>query len=139
MAVAGAWQEEDPMSLSTWTESNVDYTRKLVHSAVEGAQTGEEDFLHGEPLAEFLSVSLRMALRPAAIGAFLGILGGCAQRRSKPGNAIIYGVAGCAFGFGAGLGWQSRRLVRSVVNCAWKQIGKARDERWFEKNPIDYA
>ena len=56
------------MTLPIWTKSNIEYTRKLVHSAMEGVQGGEEDFLHGEPLNEFVGSSIRSALRPAAIG-----------------------------------------------------------------------
>ena len=126
------------MTLPIWTKSNIDYTQKLVHSAVQGAHSGEEAFLQGEPLAQFLGSSVRVALRPAAIGAFLGILSGCSERR-HPSKAVAYGFLGGAIGFSIGLAWESRRLAESVATSAWEKIGKVRDEHWFEKNPIDYA
>lgn len=126
------------MSLPTWTKENLDYTRKLVHSAVEGAQSGEEVFLHGEPFERFFGSSVRSALRPAAIGAVVGIVGSCSQRR-HPAKALAYGVVGATIGFGVGLAWASRLLMISVADCAWKNVGQVRDEHWFEQNPIDYA
>jgi len=127
------------MSLPILTRSNLDYTRKLVHSAVEGAQRGEEDFLQGEPLTEFLGTSVRSALRPAAIGVFLGIVGGCSESNRKSAKALAYGILGGGIGFSVGLVWESRRLVVSIANCARRKVDKVRDEHWFERNPIDYA
>ena len=127
------------MSVQTWIESNTDYSRKLVHSAVEGAHSGEEAFLHGQPLESFFAISARTALRPAAMGMLIGVLSGVLGRRRHPARALACGLLGGAIGFGAGLAWQSRHLVESVAVSAWKRIGKVRDEHWFEKNPIDYA
>lgn len=126
------------MNLPTWTKVDMDYTRKLVHSAMEGAQNGEEEFLHGEPLDQFFGYSVRNALRPAAVGALMGIAGSCRDRR-HPAKTLAYGFLGGAMGFAVGLAWESRRLVISIADCAWKKVDKARDEHWFEKNPIDYA
>jgi hypothetical protein len=127
------------MNLQTWLRSNAEYSRKLVHSAAEGAHLGEEAFLHGDRLTPFLSVAAREAMRPAAIGAFVGLLSCLSQNRHRPIRAFAYGVLGGAIGFGAGLAWESRPLTTSVLNGARKEMGKVRDERWFEKNPIDYA
>ena len=127
------------MSLQTWLKSNTDYSRKLVHSAVEGAHSGEGEFLHGEPLAPFLNESARNALGPAMIGAFLGALTTCSGNQRRPGRTVALGVLGCVIGFGAAFTWESRRLGASVARAAWKRIGAARDAHWFEENPIDYA
>jgi len=127
-----------PMTLPIWTKSNIEYTRKLVHSAVEGVQGGEEDFLHGEPLNEFVGSSIRSALRPAAIGTLLGILGGCSDRRRLT-KALRYGILGGTLGFGVGFLWESRRMLMSIGNGARKKVDQVRDEHWLEKNPIDYA
>jgi hypothetical protein len=127
------------MTVQTWMKSNTDYSRKLVHSAVEGAHSGEEAFLHGQPLESFLAISARTALRPAAVGVLIGVLSAASGRRRHPARALAYGSLAGAIGFGAGLAWQSRHLVESVAMSAWKRIGKVRDEHWFEKNPIDYA
>jgi hypothetical protein len=127
------------MSVHTWMKSNADYSRKLVHSAVEGACSGEEAFLHGQPLPEFAAMSTRCALRPAALGALIGIVGSVSGRKRHPARMLAYGFLGGAIGFAAGFVWQSRELVENVALTAWNRIGNVRDEHWFEKNPIDYA
>jgi hypothetical protein len=55
------------------------------------------------------------------------------------GRALAYGLLGGAIGFGVGVAWESRRLTASVASGALKNIGRVRDEHWFELNPIDYA
>ena len=127
------------MSVHTWMKSNADYSRKLVNSAVEGACSGEESFLHGEPLSEFAAMSTRCALRPAAVGALIGLVGSACAGRRHPGKMLAYGFVGGVIGFAAGFAWQTRELVENVAVTAWNRIDKVRDEHWFEKNPIDYA
>jgi hypothetical protein len=128
------------MNVREWSKSSVDYGRKLVDSAVEGARAGEDEFLKEEPLIPYLGKSARQALAPAAIGACLGVLGGyLANRRRSTTRALAGGLLGGTIGFGAGMIWQNREFTASVASGAWKSIGKTRDEHWFEKNPIDYA
>jgi hypothetical protein len=127
------------MSLETWLKSNTDYTRTLVHSAVEGAHTGEGEFLQGQPLAPFLNESVRNALGPALFGTFLGALSAYSENRRRPARSIVFGLLGCVIGFGVAFTWESRRLGASVARAAWKGIGDARDTHWLEQNPIDYA
>jgi hypothetical protein len=128
------------MNVMEWSRSNVDYGRKLVDSALEGARTGEGEFLKEESLASFLSDSARQSLAPAAIGACLGALGGymATGRRSRT-RALLCALLGGAVGFGAGVIWESRQLTATVASNSWKRVGKTRDEHWLEKNPIDYA
>jgi hypothetical protein len=128
------------MNVVEWSKSNVDYGRKLVDSALEGARTGGGEFLKEESLAPFLNESARQALGPALIGACLGALGVYLGngRRSKT-RALAGAFVGGAIGFGAGLIWDSRHFTARVASGAWKSIGKTRDEHWFERNPIDYA
>lgn len=128
------------MKSRTWSNSTVDYGRKLFSSGVEGARSGREAFLHGKPLTPFLSESVQHAIVPAAIGAFLGVLStysGNHHRRN--GRTLAYGLLGGAIGFGAGVAWETRHLTESVASAAWEQMGRIRDEHWLEKNPIDYA
>ncbi len=101
------------MNVMEWSKSNVDYGRKLVDSALEGARTGESEFLKEESLTSFLGESARQALAPAAIGACLGALGGylATGRRSRT-RALVCGLLGGAVGFGAGVIWESRQLYR---------------------------
>jgi len=132
-------QRSIPMSDQNWLKSNVAYTRKLVHSAAEGAHSGEGAFLNGEPLAPYLNRWAWSALSPALLGAFIGTLAAWSSARRKPIRTVIHGAIGCAIGFGAGFTWKSRRLGASMANGALKEIGHARDERWLETHPIDYA
>ena len=128
------------MNFMEWSKSSADYSRKLVDSAVEGARIGEDRFLNKAPLVPFLNESARRALAPAVVGACLGMLRGYlrTERRSTP-KTLAGGLLGGAIGFGAGMIWENRELTTSVFSSAWENIGKVRDEHWFEKNPIDYA
>lgn len=128
------------MNVMEWSKSNVDYGRKLVDSALEGARKGEGEFLKAESLATFLRESARQALPSAAIGACVGGLGGYLAngRRSKT-TALVCGLLGGAVAFGMGVIWESRQLTATVASNSWKRVSKTRDEHWLEKNPIDYA
>jgi hypothetical protein len=126
------------MNFYQWEKSNSEYGRKLVHSGLEGARSGQKAFLNERPLAPFLNQSARKALTPAAIGAGLGLLRGCSRNKSAV-TALAYGIVGCAVGFGAGIAWENRLLGRSVISGVLKNIGRVRDEHWLEQNPIDYA
>jgi hypothetical protein len=128
------------MTFVEWSRSSVDYGRKLVDSALEGARTGEGEFLKEEPLAPYLGESARHALGPAVVGACLGLLGGyLGNGRRSTTRALACGFLGGAIGFGAGVLWENRQFTASVASGSWRSIGKTRDEHWFEKNPIDYA
>jgi len=128
------------MDLREWSKSNADYGRELLHSGIEGARSGGEAFLHGESLTPFLSESVRSALKPAALGACIGVLGSCPGNRQKSiSRALVYGLLGAAIGVGASVAWESRRLTASAAGGALKNIGRVRDEHWLTKHPIDYA
>ena len=128
------------MKVSEWSKSNIDYGKKLLDSGLEGARSGEGEFLHGEPLAPFLEESARRALEPATIGVFLGLLSSCAGNGQKSNSkTLLYGLLGGVIGFGVGVAWGSRRLAASVASSAFRSMGKVRDEHWLENNPIDYA
>jgi hypothetical protein len=128
------------MALGEWVKSNVDYGRRLVGSGIDGARSGQDEFLDGEPLAPFLGESFKGALLPAAVGACVGVLVGYPICRKKsPAVTWAYGLLGCAVGLGAGFAWKSRHLSASAASGALKNIGKVRDERWLTKNPVNYA
>lgn len=128
------------MGLREWSESEIDYGRKVLNSGLEGARSGREAFLNGRSLAPFLSESVRNALVPAAIGACVGALGSYSERRDPSAfRTLVFGFLGAAVGFGSGLVWESRALTAKVASSAWKNMGKVRDEHWFDKHPIDYA
>lgn len=128
------------MNFLAWSQSSVDYGRKLVDSAVEGARTGEDEFLKEEPLTPYLSKAARQAVVPAVVGGCVGAVAGYLgnEERSRS-RGLAFGLLGAAIGFGAGMIWDSREFTTSVASGAWKNLRKTRDEHWFEKNPIDYA
>ncbi len=128
------------MDLREWSKSNAEYGGKLVSSGIEGARSGGEKFLNGEPLNPFLGESVRSAWRPAALGACLGVLGSCPGSRQRSlGKTLALGFLGGAIGFSAGVLWENRRLVASAAGGAFRNIGKVRDEQWLIRNPINYA
>lgn len=127
------------MSFSQWKTSHANYSRKLVHSGLEGAHAGRDEFFRGRALSPFLNETARHAATVAAIGAGIGLLGALSYNRHRSARAVAYGVLGGAIGFGAGVAWESRYLGASVVSAAWKNISRARDEHWLETHPIDYA
>jgi len=128
------------MDLSKWSKSNAEYGRELLHSGIEGVRSGREAFLNGKSLTPFLNESVRGALKPAVLGACLGVLGSCPGSRQKSiSRALAYGLLGGAIGLGAGVAWESRRLTASAAGCALRNIGRVRDEHWLNKHPIDYA
>lgn len=128
------------MDLYQWSKSNADYGRRLLDSGIEGARSGQEAFLKGKPLTPFLSESVRSALMPAAVGACIGVLSSyTAYRQKSITRALAFGLLGGAVCLSAGLIWENRRLTASVAASALRCIGKARDEHWLAKHPIDYA
>lgn len=128
------------MNVQEWSKSTADYSRRLLHSGREGAAHGRESFLHGTGLVSFFRKSARTALKPAALGACLGVLSGHpVGRHHSVRRTFACGFLGYALGFGAGVLWQTRRLAASVASGAWRDISRARDEHWLERNPINYA
>lgn len=128
------------MDLRKWSKSNADYGRRLLDSGLEGARSGEEAFLNGKLLTPFLGESVRSALKPAALGACIGVLGSYAGYRQKSiTRTLACGLLGGAIGLGAGLAWESRCLTASVAGSALRNIGRVRDEHWLARHPIDYA
>ena len=128
------------MDLREWSKSSSDYGRRLLDSGMDGARSGQEAFLNGKPLTPFLNESVCSALTPAVLGAFIGVLSSYPGHRQKSvTRALAYGLLGGAIGLSAGLAWESRRLTASMADGALRNIGKARDEHWLEKHPIDYA
>jgi hypothetical protein len=146
------------MSLNRWLESkvepNIRYAQKLASSCAQGAGFGREEFLNGEPLAPFLAEAVRDAVAPAVVGACLGVLRGfwnvrsgnarskneCAgKKRHLVGRALSQGLLGGAVGFGAGLAWKTQPLAANVALRSLQSTREARDERWLQRHPINYA
>jgi hypothetical protein len=128
------------MDLREWSKSEVEYGRKILGSSLEGARAGEEEFLNGRALNQFLNESALEALKPAALGACFGVLGSrLGNESSSIGRMLVLGLVGGAIGFGAGIAWQTRRLTASAAKGAFRSTHRLRDEHWVEKHPIAYA
>jgi hypothetical protein len=128
------------MDVGKWVKSNVDYGRRLVDSGIDGARSGQEEFLDGKPLTPYLGESVKGALVPAAIGLCVGALVAYPMsRRKSTAVTVAYGLLGGAIGLTTGLAWKSRHLSASVAGNALKNMGRVRDEQWLAKHPIDYA
>ena len=128
------------MTLTEWSKSEMEYGRRVLDSGLEGARSGREAFFEGKSPAPFLTQSVRNAIGPAALGACIGVLSSCPKHeRRSAGRAVAFGLVGGVLGLAAGLLWESRELVASIAAGALQNIGRARDEHWFERHPIDYA
>lgn len=128
------------MQLSEWSKSEVEYGRRVLNSGLVGVRSGREAFLNGRPLTPFFRESCLKALKPAAVGACIGLLTSCPRDRvHRTSRLLVSGLLGGLIGFGAGVVWESRFLTKSAADGALRNIGKVRDEHWFEKHPIDYA
>jgi len=128
------------MGLRKWSETNLEYGRKVVNSGLEGARSGREAFLQGKSLCPFLSESVHHTWKPAVLGVCVGVLSSYPGTRIKSKNKVIAcGLAGGAVGFCVGIAWKSRRLTKSVAGGALRNIRKVSDEHWLESHPIDYA
>jgi hypothetical protein len=128
------------MEIGEWVKSNVDYGKRLVGSGIEGARSGQEEFLDGKPLAPYLGESVKGALVPAAIGVCVGVLAAYPiSRKKSTAVTLAYGLLGGIIGLTTGMAWESRELSASVASGAWKKMGKVRDEQWLTKHPINYA
>ncbi len=128
------------MDLREWSKSEVAYGRKVLDSGLDGLRSGRDTFLDGNPLSPFLNESVRRALRPAALGACIAILGSSPASGHKSfGRTLVFGLLGGAIGFGTGMVWESRRLTASAARGAVRNIHRVRDERWVQKHPVAYA
>jgi hypothetical protein len=128
------------MVTSNWSRSEFEYGRRVLNSGVEGARSGREAFLNGRSLTPFLSEAALNALKPAGVGACVGLLSGYrGNGHVSMGRILGFGFLGSLIGFASGLAWESRDLTASIAGNAMKNIDKVRDEHWLQKHPIDYA
>jgi hypothetical protein len=100
------------MELRNWSKSEFEYGRRILNSALDGARGGREAFLNGRSLTPFLREGIRSALKPAVVGARIGVLGSYPGHRHRSiGRALAFGFAGWAIGLGAGVAWETRGLT----------------------------
>jgi len=127
------------MKLREWSQSEVEYGKKIFDSGVNGARSGREAFLQGDSVTPFISAAVAKSWKHAAFGACLGLMLFPGNKRKSVGQMFAYGFLGGALGLGLGIAWASRRLTGSMANGAFDNIARVRDEHWLESHPIDYA
>jgi hypothetical protein len=119
--------------------STVEYGRKLIHAGVTGLRTGHTEF-SPEKAHALVTRSAGESARMAMAGACLGVVPACLlARRSRATNTMVFGVIGGVLGFVAGFSWKTRSLSSTLADSAIKEVRRAKDEHWLERNPIDYA
>jgi hypothetical protein len=128
------------MNVAEWVGESLEYGRELVSSGLAGAHAGGEAALGEESLPEVLVESAPSSVGLAVIGAGAGIL--CSylgNKRKLRKEGIAFGILGGLAGLLVGLGWSTRHLTNGVRVGAMRNIKSARDERWLDRHPIDYA
>lgn len=124
-----------PMSHTT----TVEYGRKLIHAGVTGIREEHTRF-DPEKAHALITHSAGEALEVALAGACLCVLPACVfARRSRAANALLFGALGSIAGFVAGFTWKTRDLSSALAHGALHEMGRVKDERWLENNPVDYA
>src|SRR4051794_25922917 len=116
--------------------NSIEYGRKLIHAGVTGIRTGHSEFDPHKAHA-LVTRSAEESLRLALAGACLGVVPGCLlARRSRAGNAALFGVLGSVLGFVTAFSWKTRSLSSTLAHCAFKEVRRTKDEHWLENNPI---
>ncbi len=127
------------MGLGDWLRDNIDYSKELLETGIEGASS-ELRTLDQESVSAELAQALETSWRHAVLGACVGtIVGFFSDDRRRGRGAVVGAFFGGALGFTGGVAWGSRRLTGTVARGAMKNINAARDARWLEKNPVTYA
>jgi hypothetical protein len=120
-------------------DTDIVYFGQLVRSGFQGAVSVGRRALKDDPKRSVLSQSVRQSWKPAAVGAYLGVLAGGLRRKSTLSSALWGGFAGIAVGLAGGALWNSRSVTGDMVRGGFKSIEAARDKRWLELNPINYG
>ena len=118
---------------STVTSASGTFTKKIARQETASAS-------HPPSTGPSAAVMAAKAAQVATIGATLGVLGACLGRRNRPKlRALQLGALGGAIGFGAGLAWRTRALAVGISRDALRKVSAARNQRWLERHPINYA
>jgi len=128
------------MNFLVWSKSSIEYGLRLAHSAIQGARKGQEAFLKQDSILSYVGELARRAVAPSFIGGLGGAIVGQLKNADHSSAKIAIGaLCGSLIGLVCALSWGSRQLTASVASNAWQHVGMTRDERWLEKNPINYA
>jgi hypothetical protein len=113
--------------------SDVSYVMSLVQAGMDGI--GSARRLTPRP-----PVGIAPLWRPAAVGAMIGASAVSLKKDRNPGyGAALGGLMGGVLGISCAVAWTSRGFTAALARGAARRIGRVRDARWLEKNPIDYA
>ena len=128
------------MNRSQSVTSTFRYGKKLVSAGITGIRSGQESARGEQRLSTLAAEAARGSLALAAVGACVGLLRSYLGRRhNRLSSAVVLGTMGSALGFCAGFSWKTRKVTSSAARSAARELRKARDEHWLERNPIDYA
>ena len=128
------------MNVAEWVGENLEYARDLVSSAVEGAKDARHALGEEQKLPEVLVKAAPSTVALTALGIGAGIV--CSyfgNKRKFTRECAAFGLIGGVAGLLIGLGWSTRHVTNGLANGAVKGMNHARDERWLERHPIDYA
>ena len=113
--------------------ADVRYLIGLFHAGMDGLISARN--LQAAPRVMWGS-----AWMPAAIGAAVGATTASLGGSGRSGRGVAKGALfGSVLGLGCGVAWASRGLTLALASGAHRQINAARDVRWLEHHPIDYA
>jgi hypothetical protein len=116
--------------------SDLSYFRQLVGAGWDGIASARQELNSGV----FPSPRQAVLWTPAAIGATIGVLGPrLIGNRKSASSMAMGGLVGSVLGFGAALAWSSRRFTGPAARKAVRNVNAARDARWLETHPINYA
>ena len=129
------------MKLATLIRSNTDYSRSLIHAALSGARSAQENALHGETMGTVMARSTVNSFGWVVMGAIAGAAGARIHKRQEPesDSAVSGALLGAAFGLSTGLLWNTRPLTQVVVRGAMKSVDAVRDANWLARNPINFG
>ena len=124
------------MKTPRWLESDVTYVRHLAEAGLKGVTA----VWNGPGDRTFAPVARNSVWVTTVIGGTVGGLSALLVRRRRSGYDTALGVlVGSAIGFGSAVAWVSRGFTGAIGRSVIQKVNAVRDERWLEKNPIDYA
>jgi hypothetical protein len=124
------------MNTPNWLRPDVSYIRRLAEAGLDGVTSA----WNAPCDRTVVSNASNAVWLTAAAGGLVGGISALMMGRRKSGYKTAFGVlVGGATGYGSGLAWKSRVFPTTIGRSVMRRVNAVRDERWLEKNPIDYA
>jgi hypothetical protein len=118
-----------------WLRTDLTYVRHLAEAGVDGITS-----VWNKPPAGTLAPDGGKVWLATALGGLVGGLSVLLTRNRNSRHGTAFGVlVGSATGFGGSVAWSSRTLGEAIRRSVVRKVNAVRDQRWLEKNPIDYA